>query len=734
MALAIASAACDDDERDEASTPGVDVPSATQVAATATSTPRPPEPSEAERLRYEGEFEAALEAYAEVAASAAGDERAAAQFAQAQLLLREERFDEARLVLAEYLGPGGPLVDASVARFMQAQALAGSGDVNGALAAYDRHALAGGALGAYARAEQALILAGAGRIEEARAAADAVAISGVRPGYLAGFALRLAGEFNDAGAPADALAWYRRVIAEEGDVATALTRSGEIKRALGDPSWTADFLAVIENYAGPAALPLIDELDAAGVPVSDYLRGHVQYRARADAVARESLTRAIAAGDRPADATYYIAAIDERAGSTQAAIDGYARVPLLNPASPLADNALWWRGRLFELAGNASEATANYGQLIDAYPASEFAADARFHRGLALYRAGEYQAAALAWAAIAQNADDSDRAKMLFWRGRAQMDAGDAQSTATFALLIDQIPGEFYALRAETIIGEHDTTDSEPDLDPPATNWNAIARHITAQFGVDPAIVPPGPEDRRWATGAALEEAGLHDESIAVYLSMRRDAGADIGALYRLTRRLDEEGRTGLAARAASTLIDVIDDAPVPPPDDLLRVAYPLAYGDLVADAAEEQDVSPLLLLALVRQESFYDRMAGSSAGALGLTQVIEPTGRAIADDLGVDGFTVTDLFRPRLSLRFGASYIADQVAAFDGNAYHALAAYNGGPGTASDAIDAAGGDIDLFVEALEFDETKLYVKLVMENYARYRQLYAGVDRPSLPQ
>jgi soluble lytic murein transglycosylase len=215
---------------------------------------------------------------------------------------------------------------------------------------------------------------------------------------------------------------------------------------------------------------------------------------------------------------------------------------------------------------------------------------------------------------------------------------------------------------------------------------------------------------------------------------MRGDAGADVGALYRLTRRLDEEDRTALAARAAATLAGVIGHRANTMPDDLWRVAYPLAYGDLVADASDEQDVSPLLLLALVRQESFYDPLAGSSAGALGLTQVIEPTGIAIADDLGVVDFTLTDLFRPRLSLRFGASYIADQLDAFDGNEYHALAAYNGGPGTAADAIDAAGDDVDLFVEALEFDETRLYVKLVMENYARYRQLYGGVDRPSLPQ
>ena len=58
----------------------------------------------------------------------------------------------------------------------------------------------------------------------------------------------------------------------------------------------------------------------------------------------------------------------------------------------------------------------------------------------------------------------------------------------------------------------------------------------------------------------------------------------------------------------------------------------------------------------------------------------------------------------------------------------------NGGPGTADNAIAAAGDDEDLFVEDLEFDETRLYVRRVMENYARYRQLYEGINRPSLPR
>ncbi|TAK64033.1 MAG: lytic transglycosylase domain-containing protein, partial [Dehalococcoidia bacterium] len=78
--------------------------------------------------------------------------------------------------------------------------------------------------------------------------------------------------------------------------------------------------------------------------------------------------------------------------------------------------------------------------------------------------------------------------------------------------------------------------------------------------------------------------------------------------------------------------------------------------------------------------------------------------------------------------------YLSDQLKQFGGDPYRALAAYNGGPGTASNAAKSAGDNEDLFVEDLEFDETRAYVRRVMENYARYRQLYQGINRPSLPR
>ncbi len=95
----------------------------------------------------------------------------------------------------------------------------------------------------------------------------------------------------------------------------------------------------------------------------------------------------------------------------------------------------------------------------------------------------------------------------------------------------------------------------------------------------------------------------------------------------------------------------------------------------------------PLLLLALVRQESSFNADAVSSAGARGLTQVMPATGAAVAASLGID-WRPESLFEPETSLRFGAGYLAAQLERFDGNVLAALAAYNGRPVNAQRSLD----------------------------------------------
>jgi soluble lytic murein transglycosylase len=709
--------------------------------ATATPTPAPPDPKLAERLRYEGDFRGASAVYASIAARASGDEQQEARLAEAQMLVRTQQPAEARAVLEAYLQDAGAAADGSAAQYMLASVLDDLGDMAGAIEGYDRYIAGNGAAAEIARLERAKLLARSGRGPEAEQAAQAVLASSLLPEFKTSFTFSMGKAYEQGHADASALAWYERVRTSGGDVASASARIGAIKKRAGDATWADEYVQAIARFPSAAVAPdLLDELDAAGVPVSDYVRGVVDYRAGRNDAARQALTRAVADGDNAAEATYYLAALDERAEDDARAIIDYGRSYEINPTSTLADDALWWRARLLERAGRLDEAGAAYEALVRDFPSSKRHADAEFRRGLVLYRSGNYAGAALTWSAIVAGTSNEveDVLRARFWQGRAQVAAGDEVGATVLRQLAEdsEAAGDFYALRAEVLLHQNITKEKTAKLSARQPGWDTIRDYVTGATGSDPSAADEAvPEDPRWALGAELEAVGLTSQADTVFRSMLRDnSGNDIGALYRMTRRFEREGRTGLAARAATTLIAHLRKTDTPPPDDLFRIAYPPAYGDLAGDAAKKEGVSPLLLLSLVRQESFYDADAGSVAGALGLTQVVPATGESIAERLGVEGFEPEQLFGAKVSLEFGASYLASQLQSSDGNAYRALAAYNGGPGAAASAGETSGGDDDLFIEDLEFDETKLYVRLVMENLARYRQLYEGLGRPSLPE
>ena len=72
--------------------------------------------------------------------------------------------------------------------------------------------------------------------------------------------------------------------------------------------------------------------------------------------------------------------------------------------------------------------------------------------------------------------------------------------------------------------------------------------------------------------------------------------------------------------------------------------------------------------------------------------------------------------------------YKRQQLARFDDQILVALAAYNGGPGNALQWMEAAGGDLDLFVEVISAVESRLYLQGVYQQYLAYEELYRPAE------
>ena len=139
--------------------------------------------------------------------------------------------------------------------------------------------------------------------------------------------------------------------------------------------------------------------------------------------------------------------------------------------------------------------------------------------------------------------------------------------------------------------------------------------------------------------------------------------------------------------------------------------------------------VEPALVHAIIRQESSFDTRARSSAGALGLMQLLPGTAREVARHMG-RRFSVRHLTsKPQVNIRLGAQYVGRLLDSHQGNFILALAAYNAGPGRVRGWLRTLGRPgsstaerID-WIERIPYSETRNYVQRVLEALEVYRRL-----------
>jgi soluble lytic murein transglycosylase len=128
-----------------------------------------------------------------------------------------------------------------------------------------------------------------------------------------------------------------------------------------------------------------------------------------------------------------------------------------------------------------------------------------------------------------------------------------------------------------------------------------------------------------------------------------------------------------------------------------------------------------------MREESRFNPRAKSEAAARGLLQFIITTARQIGRDVGLVNVDEDDLYDPRVIIRLGTKYVSTLSKELGGDGYKIAAAYNAGPHqTALWSRMAGGPGDDYFLTAVSFDETKNYVRKVMNSYKRYAELYGN--------
>ncbi|MDH3546775.1 MAG: transglycosylase SLT domain-containing protein, partial [Gammaproteobacteria bacterium] len=148
---------------------------------------------------------------------------------------------------------------------------------------------------------------------------------------------------------------------------------------------------------------------------------------------------------------------------------------------------------------------------------------------------------------------------------------------------------------------------------------------------------------------------------------------------------------------------------------DDLALRYPLPYAQTFRQHAETASISTTWAYGVARSESLFMRDVRSSAGAIGLMQLMPATGRKVARDLQLPYSGLDTLTDPQINIRLGTTYLGQMAERFGGNRVLATAAYNAGPHRVDRWLPDSGSiDARIWIENIPFNETRNYVRRVL--------------------
>jgi soluble lytic murein transglycosylase len=151
-------------------------------------------------------------------------------------------------------------------------------------------------------------------------------------------------------------------------------------------------------------------------------------------------------------------------------------------------------------------------------------------------------------------------------------------------------------------------------------------------------------------------------------------------------------------------------------------------YGSDVQAAAKAQQVSPYLLLGLIRQESSFNSHALSPVQAVGLMQLLPSTANDMAKRQKASPVTPLQLLEPSTNIALGSTYLSWLHGQLQNDPLLVVAAYNAGMGNVAKWVNQSPQLYqhcpDCFVESIPFDETRHYIEHVFEGVQVYSQRY----------
>ncbi|MBT3606017.1 MAG: tetratricopeptide repeat protein, partial [Candidatus Latescibacteria bacterium] len=346
---------------------------------------------------------------------------------------------------------------------------------------------------------------------------------------------------------------------------------------------------------------------------AQYELGHVYYKSRQYRSAEKAFDRAFKVYGEPLG-LFNLGRCAIKRGHDLTAATRFKEFVKRYPNMAGAADALWQTGMAYQRRGRHRDARKMFLQLAERYPKSKYADQAAWRAGFALFKTRQYTAASKAFLGLAGRTDEGYmRDQGYYWAGKCFQRLGkDEEAQFWIGRASEGFPASYYSARARAVLGGGETAY-------PQTTDGA------------PLIMGQSYEPSMYLRkGDMLASVGLYRQAEKEYDRARAIHTGNLFALDDLLQRYERIRSMHKALQVSGAILMLERKQGVPMTMASFRRLFPTYYWGEISHTAQQMDLDPNLMIAIMRQESAFNHEARSRVGARGLMQVMPSTGKAM--------------------------------------------------------------------------------------------------------
>jgi soluble lytic murein transglycosylase len=511
-----------------------------------------------------------------------------------------------------------------------------------------------------------------------------------------------------------------RKLGISGSIAECLTRADLLFKAKHYSDAAHDYRELInENQLSPEERPQVQLA----------LAGALEKSGGSHDARQILLAMGVQTADTEAQRLYLLSETARSTSDEEAVQRTLNELRQFGPASPWLEQALFSAGNMYLLKRDYDRAIDYFRELQQRFPNGARASYAHWKATWLAFRQSRNDEARQGFEnQIALYPNSAEIPAALYWRARlAEEEGNPAMARAFYQKLSDRFHNYYYAefgrQRLKGLPSGGAASQASPTEPPP--HYTLLDRVPSLSTAGKITATDPPDDNLRVARARLLSNGGLADMAVRELQAAASQEGGS-WAPPEMARVYQDGGRYDRAIeimKRSTPNYFAVDIPDLPRP--YWEALFPKAFWPDLRKYSVLNGLDPYLVASLIRQESEFNALALSRANAVGLMQLLPKTGKSVAKQVKLKGYSAPQLYTAAVNLELGTRYFKDMVDKYNGQFEYALAAYNAGSDRVGDWLGQGHyRDPQEFVESIPFTETREYVQAILRNANVYRQLY----------